>query len=60
MTKLLLTRPEAAQALSISLREIDRLIAAGKVYSRRIGRRRLVPLEALRRFALSSELTAKS
>jgi len=60
MPKLLVTRREAAETLSLSIREVDRLVSTGKLNSRRVGRRRLIPLETLRRFASSSELTAKS
>ena len=45
------SRKEAALLLSISLREIDRLISAGALESHRHGRRRLVVGESLTRFA---------
>lgn len=51
MDKLLLTRSEAATALSLSKRAIDYLIANGRLTSRKIGKRRLIPREALERFA---------
>jgi excisionase family DNA binding protein len=49
--KFLLSRQEAAQVLSISLRALDYLIANGILPIRRIGARVLVPLDALRQFA---------
>lgn len=41
------TRREAAEALRISLRTLDTLLAQGKLRSRRIGRRVLVPQSEL-------------
>ena len=49
--KLLLSREDAAQVLSISLRALDYLIANKTLPIRRIGTRVLIPLAALRRFA---------
>jgi excisionase family DNA binding protein len=37
------TRSEAAEALRVSLRTIDNLLASGNLRSRRIGRRILIP-----------------
>jgi len=51
MDKLLATRQEAARALSISVRSVDFLIEAGELPSRKMGRRRLVPVAALKAFA---------
>lgn len=45
--KLLYSIPEAADQLSISARVLERLIADGQVDTVKIGRRRLVPSEAL-------------
>ena len=39
--------PEAAEQLSISTRVLDRLISDGKIETVKIGRRRLVPDDAL-------------
>lgn len=50
MSKILLGRAEAAAALSISIRELDRLVARGILRIRKIGRRRLVPRTALEQF----------
>jgi excisionase family DNA binding protein len=51
--KFLLSRQEAAQLLSISLRALDYLTANGILPIRRIGTRVLVPLAALKQFARS-------
>ncbi len=51
MEKLLLTRAEVAEALGLSTRAVDYLIAGGKLLSRKIGKRRLVPREAVESFA---------
>jgi hypothetical protein len=48
---LFVTRVDAARMLCLSTVELDRLRAAGKIVARRYGRRVLVPLEELRRFA---------
>lgn len=45
--KLLYAIPEAAEQLSVSARVLERLISDGKVETIKIGRRRLVPAEAL-------------
>lgn len=50
--KLLLTKEAAANALSISLRSLDYLIADKEIPTRRIGRRVLVPVGALKRYAM--------
>ncbi len=55
--KYLLSRREAAQSLSISLRTLDSLIAAGKLTVRRIGRRVLIEPAELERFAQRSHKT---
>ncbi len=49
--QLLVSRKEAAKALSISLRKLDAMISSQEIPSRRIGRRRLVPVASLRQFA---------
>lgn len=45
--RLLYSIPDAAEKLSISARVLERLIADGEVETTKIGRRRLVPAEAL-------------
>jgi hypothetical protein len=49
--KLLYSRQDAAVALSVSLRSIDYLISDGKLTTRRIGRKTLIPVTEIRRFA---------
>lgn len=49
--KLLVSRGEAAQLLSISQRGLDYLIANRKLPARRIGGRVLVPVADLRKYA---------
>ena len=45
--RLLYDRPAAAAQLSISERVLDRLISDGQVETVKVGRRRLVPHDAL-------------
>lgn len=47
MTRLLHDKPEAAAQLSVSERVLERLIRDGEIESVLIGRRRLVPHDAL-------------
>lgn len=47
MSALLYSIPDAADQLSVSARVLERLIADGEVDTVKIGRRRLVPAEAL-------------
>jgi excisionase family DNA binding protein len=47
MSALLYDIPAAAEQLSVSARVLERLIKDGKVDTVKIGRRRLVPAEAL-------------
>jgi hypothetical protein len=49
--KLLYSRRDAAKALSLSIRPIDYLIATGRLTTRRIGGKILIPTSAVRRFA---------
>jgi excisionase family DNA binding protein len=49
--QILLSRREAARALSISLRTLDSLVSSKQLPVRRIGRRSLIPLAALEQFA---------
>ncbi len=51
MDKYLLNRTEAAEALGLSTRAIDYLVASGKLTSRKLGKRRLIPREAVERIA---------
>ena len=50
MTRIL-TVPEAAEELRVSKASLDRLIAAGKIQSFKVGRRRLVPDFAIDEYA---------
>jgi excisionase family DNA binding protein len=45
--RLLYAIPDAAERLSVSARVLERLIADGQLATVKIGRRRLVPAEAL-------------
>jgi excisionase family DNA binding protein len=49
--KLLVSREEAAQLLSISQRGLDYLVASKRLPSRRIGGRVLIPVADLRKYA---------
>jgi excisionase family DNA binding protein len=51
MDKLLLTRNEAAAVLNLSTRSIDYLLAEGRLPSRKFGKRRLIPRDAVERIA---------
>lgn len=57
MEQILVSRQDAAKALSISVRGLDYLIAQGKVPVRKLGKRTLIPRTALERFARSPETT---
>lgn len=50
---LLVTRPEAARILSLSLREIDNLRLAGKLMAKKHGSRVLFPITELERYVES-------
>lgn len=49
--KLLYSRKDAAYSLSISIRALDYLIAGSKLQTRRLGKRIMVPVGELVRFA---------
>ena len=51
MDKLLVSTKEAARLLSLSERSVYFLIQSGRLPSRKIGARRLVPREAVEKFA---------
>jgi excisionase family DNA binding protein len=53
--QILLSKRQAAQTLSISLRTLDKLILSKKLPVHRIGRRVLVSRSALERFAIGGE-----
>ncbi len=49
--KLLYSRRDAAEALSLSIRSVDYLITTGRLSTRRVGSKILIPVGAIRRFA---------
>lgn len=49
--KLLYSRRDAAEALSLSIRSVDYLITTGRLSTRRVGSKILIPAGAIRRFA---------
>lgn len=49
--RLLVTRPEAARILSLSVPEIDNLRRAGRLLAKRHGKKVLFPVAELKRFA---------
>jgi excisionase family DNA binding protein len=51
MERLLSPKRQAAEALGISVRTLETLIALGELKSVRVGRRRLIPRTELERFA---------
>lgn len=53
--QILLSKRQAAHALSISLRTLDKLIASEQIPVRKIGRRVLVSRSAIERFAVATE-----
>jgi excisionase family DNA binding protein len=56
-SKLLLSRREAAAALSISLRTLDKLVSEKQIRTQQIGSRRLIPRRALEKFAEATRTT---
>ena len=51
--KLLVSRRVAAEMLTISIRKVDYMIADGRLLTRRIDSRVLIPIEEIRKFARS-------
>lgn len=51
--KLLVSRKVAAEMLTISIRKVDYMIADGRLLTRRIDNRVLIPIEEIRKFARS-------
>lgn len=58
--KLVLTVEETAEALAVSIRTVERLIAKGELPSRKIGWRRVIPLAALHKYLNNAETLAES
>ena len=50
MPPLLLTRSEAAEALRVSVEEIDRLRRSGRLFAKKHGRKVLIPMTELTRY----------
>jgi excisionase family DNA binding protein len=50
MEKLLYNRKEAASLLSVSVQSVDKLVHRGKLRCVRVGKRLLIPPEALQEF----------
>jgi len=50
MKELVVTRKEAGEALRLSLRTVDKLLATGQIAARRVGRRVLIPQAEIERF----------
>lgn len=57
MEQTLVSRQDAAEALSIAVRGLDYLISQGKIPVRKLGKRTLITRAALERFARSPEMT---
>ncbi len=53
--KLLVSRKVAAEMLTISIRKVDYMIADGRLLTRRIDSRVLIPIEEIRKFAASDQ-----
>jgi excisionase family DNA binding protein len=51
VTSILCSKKQAASLLGVSVRSIDYLIASGELPTRRIGRRVLIPVAAIEKFA---------
>jgi excisionase family DNA binding protein len=49
--KILVTKREAASALSVSVRTVENYVRSKELIARKIGRRTLIPLAALESFA---------
>jgi hypothetical protein len=58
--KLLVSRKMAAEMLTISIRKVDYMIADGRLLTRRIDNRVLIPIEEVRRFAQSDQPRRKA
>jgi hypothetical protein len=53
--KLLVSRKVAAEMLTISIRKVDYMIADGRLLTRRIDSRVLIPIEEIRKLARSDQ-----
>lgn len=57
MEKLLYNRKEAASLLSVSVQSLDKLVHAGRLRCVRVGKRLLIPPEALQEFTREDRAT---
>jgi len=60
IVRLLVSKRDAAQALSLSIRTIDHLISRGELASRKVGRRTLVLASSLVAFARKESVAASA
>jgi hypothetical protein len=58
--KLLVSRKMAAEMLTISIRKVDYMIADGRMLTRRIDNRVLIPIEEIHKFARSDHPRRKA
>jgi len=58
--RLLVSRKAAAEMLTISIRKVDYMIADGRMLTRRIDNRVLIPIEEIRKFAESDHQKRKA
>jgi hypothetical protein len=58
--KLLVSRKAAAEMLTISIRKVDYMIADGRMLTRRIDNRVLIPVEEIHKFARSDHPRRKA
>lgn len=58
--RLLVSRKAAAEMLTISIRKVDYMIADGRMLTRRIDNRVLIPIDEIRKFARSDHPKRKA
>jgi len=58
--RFLVSRKAAAELLTISIRKVDYMIADGRMLTRRIDNRVLIPIEEIRKFAGSDHAKRKA
>lgn len=56
MEQILVSRQDAAKALSVSVRSVDYMISRGELPARKLGKRTLIPRASLEKFARGSEV----
>ena len=57
--KLMYSKKEAAETLSVSVRTVEYLIAGGELASRRVGKRVLIPYQSLLQFTRQDHKTGR-